>query len=129
MKTVKRAFVLLLTSLLAFGAPGDIKLSQKNSANTAWLDRIFADGPSGYMLATSGSGIGYFWAAPATTGPLPSQTGNSGKILTTDGSGASWSSTIGAVNSITSAATSNLTLTASAQKNLIFSVDAGGATT
>ena len=31
------------------------------------------------------------WGAQATSGPLPSQTGNAGKLLTTDGTNASWS--------------------------------------
>jgi hypothetical protein len=46
------------------------------------------------MLTTNGAGANPSWVAAATSGPLPSQTGNSGKLLTTDGSNASWSSAI-----------------------------------
>jgi hypothetical protein len=43
-------------------------------------------GTNGYVLSTTGTGVQWI-AAPSG---LPSQTGNSGKYLTTDGSAASW---------------------------------------
>jgi hypothetical protein len=48
-----------------------------------------AAGLSGYLLTSNGSGVAPSWqAAPVS---LPSQTGNTGKFLKTDGTAASWS--------------------------------------
>lgn len=44
-------------------------------------------GTSGYVLTSNGSGSAPTWAS---ANALPSQTGNSGKFLTTDGTTASW---------------------------------------
>ena len=52
------------------------------------------------------------WAA-GPSGTLPSQTGNSGKFLTTDGTNASWSSTLGGTLAITNSTASTSTSTRS----------------
>lgn len=64
----------------------------RNSANTAWitvgtLDATFA---SGGLTAIANGGTGATTAAAALAALLPSQTGNSGKALTTNGTAASW---------------------------------------
>lgn len=52
---------------------------------SAWAR--LAAGTSGYILSTQGAGANPQWVAPFS---LPSQTGNSGKFLTTNGSSPSW---------------------------------------
>ena len=72
----------------------DMKLFAKNSGGTvisimnnpAGLLYPTADGTNGQVLTTNGSGTLSF----TTLNALPSQTGNAGKYLYTDGSTASW---------------------------------------
>ena len=53
---------------------------------TATLQRLAVGSNGTVLTADSTSTVGVSWA----TGPVPSQTGNSGKYLKTDGSAASW---------------------------------------
>lgn len=55
--------------------------------STVWTG--LAPGTAGFFLSSGGAGADLSWANPNTA--LPSQTGNSGKQLTTDGTNASWS--------------------------------------
>jgi hypothetical protein len=71
-------------------------------------------GSTQYMLLTDGSGT-VSWGAQPVAG-LPSQTSNSGKLLTTDGTNASWS---GAVTVSGSNATVGGTLTVSGTSSLL----------
>lgn len=66
-----------------------------------------APGTSGQALTTGGAGANPSWST--ISGALPSQTGNSGKLLTTDGTNASWT-TDGILTSLTGPTTTNLTL-------------------
>lgn len=60
--------------------------------NDAYIARVPSGGSTGQLLQkNSGTNYDYSWVD--FTG-LPSQTSNSGKVLTTDGSTASWSTTI-----------------------------------
>lgn len=68
---------------VAFQAPATV------TSNVTWT-LPSTDGTSGQVLQTNGSGTLSFVTAP--TG-LPSQTGNAGKFLTTDGVNPSWAST------------------------------------
>jgi hypothetical protein len=49
---------------------------------------------SGYVLTSNGAGTAPSWQVAGGGSSLPSQTGNAGKLLTTDGTSASWSSTL-----------------------------------
>lgn len=68
---------------VAFQAPATV------TSNVTWT-LPSTDGTSGQVLQTNGSGALSFVTAP--TG-LPSQTGNAGKFLTTDGVNPSWANT------------------------------------
>jgi hypothetical protein len=75
-----------------FDAKGDILVASGSDA----VGRL-AVGTNGYFLkANSGAALGVEWAV---VDALPSQTGNTGKYLTTDGSTASW----GTLNAISTA--------------------------
>ncbi len=68
-----------------------------------------APGTSGQALTTGGAGANPSWSTLA--GALPSQTGNSGKLLTTDGTNASWASTITGATTFSNTAASTSTST------------------
>jgi hypothetical protein len=68
------------TEQFRIGSSGQIGLSGANY------------GTSGQVLTSAGSGAAPTWA---TVSSLPSQTGNSGKYLTTDGTNASWATVSG----------------------------------
>lgn len=57
-------------------------------SNKTILDSIPSSGTSGYVLKKTSSGTE--WGAVQAGDSLPSQSGNSGKFLTTNGSAASW---------------------------------------
>ena len=100
----------------------------RNSTNTAWitvgtLDATFA---SGGLTAIANGGTGATTAAAALAALLPSQTGNSGKALTTNGTAASWGTI--AVGASIQVFTSSGTYTPTAGKTsfLVFCTGGGG---
>jgi len=74
---------------------------------TDWA--ALATGTSGYFLKTQGAGANPTWAAVSE---VPSVSGNSGKVLQTDGSSASWSgdSAVRARGSVTNATSATCTV-------------------
>ena len=85
-------------------ATGDILYA--SATNT--LSKLTA-GTDGYLLTLS-SGVPTWAAAPIS---LPSQTGNSGKYLTTDGSTASWATLVVPIETGTASLTANTATTIS----------------
>jgi hypothetical protein len=76
---------LLATS---FNAKGDIFVASAND-----VAAVLSVGSDGYLLTASSTATnGITWAAAPVS--LPSQTGNGGKYLTTDGSTASWATIV-----------------------------------
>lgn len=73
---------------LSGNSSGYVGLSVPANAGSTIYTLPSADGSSGYLLSTNGSGALQWIAQPDT---LPNQTGNSGKYLTTNGTTASWS--------------------------------------
>lgn len=68
---------------------GDILIS--SATNT--LSKLAAV-TSGYVLTSNGVGTAPSWQVSGGGTSLPSQTGNAGELLTTDGTSASWSNTL-----------------------------------
>lgn len=87
-----------LTVDFSSGTRGD--LFYRNA--TKWVR--LAPGTAGYMLTTNGVNSEPTWVAPATSGPLPSQTFNNGNVLVTNGSNASWSTGIATLQKMGAAA-------------------------
>ena len=61
-----------------------------------------ADGTANQVMSTDGAG-NLQWTTPSTGTSLPTQTGNNGKVLTTNGTAASWTSDINATSVSTDA--------------------------
>ncbi|MEP0265937.1 hypothetical protein [Dokdonia sp.] len=84
------------------------KVLSTNGASPSWVDaptELPAGGTNGQLLGVSGSGIQWLDASeviaddsPTNEIELPTQTGESGKILTTDGTTPSWTNTIEATS-------------------------------
>jgi hypothetical protein len=75
------------------------------------------------LTADSTQTLGMKWAAAAT--PIPSQTGNAGKYLKTDGTSATWEPAVSTLDLTLSAKTANYTLIAGDVNKLITMSDAG----
>ena len=77
---------------VASGGTGLATLTANNVllGNGASAPTFVAPGTAGNLLTSNGT----TWQSTAATVEIPSQTGNSGKVLTTDGTAASWGSSI-----------------------------------
>jgi len=77
----------------------------RNGSNTAWITESILD-PAGIVTAIANGGTGATTATAALTALLPSQGGNVGKSLVTDGSAATWNTVSGITNGTAVASTS-----------------------
>ena len=102
---------------LDFGSTQGSVIYRSASAWTA-----LTPGSSGQFLTTNGAAANPSWGTG--TGVLPSQTSNSGKLLTTDGTNAAWTTT-GVLTSLTSPASTDLTLAGGAGTSSIILTPAG----
>jgi hypothetical protein len=75
------------------------------------------------LTADSSATLGVKWATP--TSQLPSQTGNDGEYLKTDGTSATWEPAVATLNITFNAKTANYTLIASDVNKLVTMSDAG----
>ena len=77
---------------VASGGTGLATLTANNVVlgNGASAPTFVAPGTAGNLLTSNGT----TWQSTAATVEIPSQTGNAGKVLTTDGTAASWGSSI-----------------------------------
>ena len=84
------------------------KILTTNGTATSWIDtpiELPAGGTNGQLLGVSGSGIQWLDSSeviaddsPTNEIELPTQTGQSGKLLTTDGTSPSWTNTVEATS-------------------------------
>lgn len=74
---------------VANGGTGATSLTANNVilGNGTSAVQVVAPGSSGNLLTSNGT----TWTSAAPADPLPPQSGNAGKVLTTDGTNASWS--------------------------------------
>jgi hypothetical protein len=77
----------------------------RNGSNTAWITESILD-PAGIVTAIANGGTGATTATAALAALLPSQGGNVGKSLVTDGTAATWSNVSGITNGTAVASTS-----------------------
>lgn len=89
----------IITFSTGGGTPGTRTERFRISSAGAWGLGGESYGTSGQVLTSNGSSSAPTWQ---TVSALPSQTGNSGKYLTTDGTSASWTSTVAASSLSTS---------------------------
>lgn len=91
------------------GAPTDLSMASVNAMLPVFVGDSGSGGTQGLVLApTSGSGAAHKflradaqWIAPDLNDLTPSQAGNSGKVLSTNGTTTSWSSVgVGSVTSV-----------------------------
>jgi hypothetical protein len=106
---------------------GAVNLIGPNIAGTVSFTLPSADGTSGQAVSTNGSGVlsfgtlgiagggtGQITATAAFNALAPSQTGNSGKYLTTDGTNSSWATNpLGTVTSVAATVPSFLSISGS----------------
>lgn len=100
----------------------------RNAANTGWitigtLDTNFA---AGGVTPISSGGTGQTTAAAAINALLPSQAGNSGKYLGTNGSVASWLTAAGGLSLQTFTSSGTFTPTANKVSFLVLATGGGG---
>ena len=109
---------------VANGGTGAATLTANNvllGNGTSALQAV-APGSSGNILTSNGA----TWTSAAPANPLPSQTGNAGKVLTTDGTNASWSeNAIAARATVTNATTSPCTVSDAYNIASVTTVSAG----
>lgn len=100
----------------------------RNAANTGWitigeLDVEFA---TGGVTPISSGGTGEITASAAINALLPSQTGNAGKFLGTNGTAVSWLTTFSSITAQVFTSSGTYTPTAAKTSYLVFAVGGGG---
>jgi len=100
----------------------------RNAANTGWiligtLDAQFA---TGGVTPISSGGTGEITASAAINALLPSQTGNAGKFLGTNGTAVSWLTTFSSLTAQVFTSSGTYTPTAAKTSYLVFAVGGGG---
>ena len=100
----------------------------RNAANTGWITvgALDADFATGGITPIANGGTGQTTASAAINALLPSQTGNAGKFLSTNGTAVSWLTTLSSVT-IQVFTTSGTYTPASAKTSyLVFAIGGGG---
>lgn len=101
----------------------------RNAANSGWITVGTIDATTfavGGLVPIANGGTGQTTAAAALTALLPSQTGNSGKVLTTNGTLAGWGAGGGAAGASIQTFTGSGTYTPTAGKTTFLVLATGG---
>lgn len=100
----------------------------RNAANTGWITVGVLDASFevGGVTPIANGGTGQTTAADAINALLPSQTGNAGKFLSTNGTAVSWLTTLSSVTIQVFTTSGTYTPTAAKTSYLVFAVGGGG---
>lgn len=100
----------------------------RNAANTGWITigELDAEFATGGVTPISSGGTGEITASAAINALLPSQTGNAGKFLGTNGTAVSWLTTLSSVTAQVFTSSGTYTPTAAKTSYLVFAVGGGG---
>jgi len=100
----------------------------RNAANTGWIliGTLDAEFATGGVTPISSGGTGEITASAAINALLPSQTGNAGKFLGTNGTAVSWLTTLSSVTAQVFTSSGTYTPTAAKTSYLVFAVGGGG---
>jgi hypothetical protein len=100
----------------------------RNAANGAWITigELGAEFATGGVTPISSGGTGEITASAAINALLPSQTGNAGKFLGTNGTAVSWLTTFSSVNAQVFTSSGTYTPTAAKTSYMVFAVGGGG---
>ena len=100
----------------------------RNAANTGWITigELDAEFASGGVTPISSGGTGEITASAAINALLPSQTGNAGKFLGTNGTAVSWLTTLSSVTAQVFTSSGTYTPTAAKTSYLVFAIGGGG---
>jgi len=100
----------------------------RNAANGTWITigELDAEFATGGVTPISSGGTGEITASAAINALLPSQTGNAGKFLGTNGTAVSWLTTFSSVTAQVFTSSGTYTPTAAKTSYMVFAVGGGG---